>query len=221
MKLIEKVYNSNGFRPRPIIKFDESIGFGSIAFSWGRPEDADRAQEVVLNYVSSSLADVEITSPFELHLHLSKEANVLRIGTLLANDDLFRTTNKVEWQAGVEIVSFIIKKNQISWAQIGAPALQLVDVNNKIYALNVATEYSKSFSSTIQSILPENLLGIERNCKLDCGDSYLNNTSRVVFSTETIQSFNGVLSLENLLNQLIVSAENRSHWVAILDKAEA
>lgn len=217
MKLIEKVYNSNGYRPKPIIKFDESIGFGSIAFSWGRPEDADRAQEVVFNYVSSSLADVEVTSPFELHLHLTKEANVLRIGTLLANDELFRTENKIEWQSGVEMVSFIVKKNQISWAQIGAPSVQLIDVNGKVNPLSVVFDYSKSYSLSCNSILPENLLGIERNCKLDCGDSFFQNSSKIVFATNSFHRVNGEINVENLSRQLVLNSEVSSHWIGMLD----
>lgn len=220
MKLLERIYNVNGLRPKPIVLFDQNIGFGSIAFSWGRSEDARRAQEIILNYVNSSLADIEVTSPFEFQLDLSKEANALRVGTLLANDDIYRQSNKMEWQSGLEIINFIIKKNQISWAQVGAPSLQLIQKNGQIIPLSVAFDFSKSSSNSTNSILPIHLLGVERNCRLDCGEFYFEKTAKICFSTEHLSRVSGEIRLEELSRQLIETKPQQSHWISLLEDGE-
>src|SRR4051812_29355671 len=123
MKLVERSYSSKIFRPRPLVHAEQDGSLVIITTSWGVPEHAARVNDEILKYVQAARADVEVTSPFEFLSCLSDEANCLRVATMICNERFYRSDNRSDYNAGVELLVLAREGSHLSYAQVGSPNL--------------------------------------------------------------------------------------------------
>lgn len=167
MKIFERSFGGNQFRPRPEIYCEVSGSLLITATPWGPRNSAKKVIQVIKDFHLSLQEDGEATSPFSMLTSLSPLANNLRNAVLLANDAIFNDVNKNEYISGVEVFVMAHNSTEIAWAQIGFPFVLLDRPQRSLLPLGSQLDLSLEFSSfqNILSPLPQKLLGID--LKLD------------------------------------------------------
>lgn len=213
MKLHQRSYGGKIFRPKPHIYEDESLLV--ILSTWGVGDQASRIVDEIVKYVSAATGDVEVTSPFEYVTSLSKEANYLRVATLLANDFVFRGENRSEYTSGYEVIILLKTDDQLTWAHVGGPHLLLKRAQRPLVPLVTQYDLSTELSKTIQLLppLPSKLLGMDSSCQIVCGDTHIQTHDQLVLtSCSYLPPAFWVESQETSIN-----LEKATHWMTQAD----
>lgn len=161
--------------------FDEPSKLYFFSLPWGDVSAAEKSFSIIKDYFNSSMADVEVTSPFEYQVSLSKEANALRVGSMIANDEMF-SGNKNDLLSIVEALILYKNKNQLSWVSIGQFNLSIVLENNEVVPIITGTKTSLP-GATVMGSLPWTAIGFEKHLQLNSGDSYLGDNQKIVIHT--------------------------------------
>ena len=90
-----------------------------ILRTWGSSEHNQKFVDEVVHYLSSTQADIEVTTPFDYQENLSSLANRTRVALLLAHDYFYRSENKNEYLIGFEATVLFKSKNEIAWSSVG------------------------------------------------------------------------------------------------------
>jgi len=221
VKLSERLFNSHQFRPRPVVHQESDQSLILIATPWGSVEASQRVVDISLKYIQAARSDLEVTSPFEFLPQLTNEANALRVGTLLANDNLYRSENKSEYNTVVEFVALSYKDRQLSWTQAGFPNLYLKKKNGFLEPLSVSHDLSYELNQ-IEHPLPLNALGTERDIQLSAGSIQIQSEDQLVILSRSVgfhHSFSKgqVLNLKNLSDELSQSHPEIPFWLGVVD----
>ena len=167
MKFTHRSYSGKLFLPKPIIDDSSDPNLLLISFPWGRTRGAEVGIATFLDYFNLANSDQEVTSPFERLSCISHGANVIRTGTLLANETIYREENKNEYTAGLEFVGVYQRGKEISWVQVGNPQLFLLrsgtDLVQVTGSLNATIDFSKG---ELLPPLPNQMLGLDRSCNM-------------------------------------------------------
>ncbi len=171
MNFTERSYSGKTFRPRPEIHFSADTRLLVVATPWGSRSGAKKVVEIIVDYYSSSLQDLEATSPFEKLSCLSPVANSLRIATLLANDRLYREENKSEFTVGVELFVAAIDRHDIVFVQVGHPNILLARKGRGLIPLGSHMDLALDISGTnkVLSPLPSQMIGLDPSANLTIG----------------------------------------------------
>lgn len=182
MKLIERSYNSKSIRPKPATFVETDGSLVVVATSWGHFEHAQRVVDEVSKYMSAARADVEVTSPFEFLSCLTDEVNYLRTAILIANEALYRSENKSEYQSGVEVLVLYRKESQVAWAQVGAPSLLLKRKDLALQPISTPLDFSVDLSRDGLDLppLPGQMLGLEPTCDIKVGHIYCEESDKLI-----------------------------------------
>ena len=78
--------------------------------SWGSSDYNQKFIDEVKHYLSSTQADIEVTTPFDYQENLSGLANRTRVSLLLAHDLFYKSENKNEKSCKQPEHDFIFKK---------------------------------------------------------------------------------------------------------------
>lgn len=181
MQIVERSYSSDVFRPKPLLHWDLDQRFLMIVTNWGSAESAQKIIQDFTKYVLAAQGDVEVTTPFEFLPQLTPEANSLRIASQLTNELIFRSENKSELTAGVELCALLHSKNQLAWLQIGLPSILIKRSHKMLEPLSIAHDLSSQFSQEGRSLhpLPQSLLGTEPILNPQVGSLLLQNQDQI------------------------------------------
>ncbi len=224
MKFEERSYSGKIFRPRPEVYFSEENRLLIIATPWGARSAAKKVVQIIVDYFTSALQDMEATSPFERLTCLSPLANNLRIGAMLANDRLFREENKSEYVAGVELFAASIEKNDVEWLQIGHPNVLLGRQGKGIIPLGSHVDLALDIArgSKTLSPMPSQLLGLDFTCNLIIGSFRPQNGDKLILVSRSAMTERLYLLNEQQWNLNVMSqalSENHgelAYWSGIL-----
>lgn len=163
MQIKERSYNTKIFRPKPILRWEIENQFLMVATNWGAIDSAHKILDEIAKYVTAAQGDVEVTTPFEFLPQLSPQANALRIATLLANELIFRSDNRNEFVAGIELCLILKTKSQLSWLQVGQPHLYFKQGASLIQPLSIIPDLSFDHITPNKATapLPKDMLGTE------------------------------------------------------------
>lgn len=224
MKIQARSYSSKLFRPKPHVHLEDDGSLLVIATSWGQPEHAALVADEIVKYVTAARGDVEVTSPFEIVPALSREANHLRIGTLIANEILYRGENKAQYLSGVEVLAVGRQGTQLAWAQVGAPHLLLRRQGRPLVPL--ATSFDHSFELSLagqhESPLPSRLLGVDPSCHISSGDLQVSENDLLVLLASSmvppaLWTVSGPYDLQILTKHLVENDPDAPFWLALID----
>jgi len=126
MEFEERSYAGNRIRPRPEYQHLSAENMIVVATPWGPRAAAKNTIKTVTDFVTTHYRDPDATSPFPRIPALSEVANTIRIGALIANDELVRKENREEFRVGVEFFAAMKKNREVSWIQIGQPHVILL-----------------------------------------------------------------------------------------------
>lgn len=167
MKFLERSFVEDAsYRPRPIVHWNEKEGVLIIATPWGQEVTKGDFVTKLENYISSSNADQELTSPYQSLQNYDKAANSIRTALLLANENIFKSKNKGEYNSGFEILVGVVKNSQFYFATVGHPHVLLSKKDKNILPLFMDLDHSLNLSKKkLLPALPDKLLGI--NAQVD------------------------------------------------------
>lgn len=214
MVLKSRSYSTSAFRPTPLIWNSDEGDLVIIASSWGEQEHAQLVIDEISKYVVAAKSDVEVTSPFEYLPVLSPEVNYLRIGFQIANEVVYRTLNKNEYAAGVEVLALLRTHKMLAWAQVGQPSLYLGS-RTGIEPIGV--------ERNIGSNLPARILGVDSSLYIQCGSLTLKEDHQLVVLSGQSSCANfysqasSVFSLDSLTSALVQSNERDPFWLGIIN----
>lgn len=146
--------------------------------SWNGADANQKVIDEINHFLSAANADLEVTTPFEFVENLSSLANKVRISILLANDVVFKTENKEQFQQGYEIAVIFKNNNELAWSTVGRFELS---------AQKQASFFSISHGGQFlddQVLLPVALLGIDREPKVLSGSIGVKNLEKLEVCSE-------------------------------------
>ena len=168
-----------------------------ILRTWGSSEHNQKFVDEVVHYLSSTQADIEVTTPFDYQENLSSLANRTRVALLLAHDYFYRSENKNEYLIGFEATVLFKSKNEIAWSSVGRFEI------GKIIGTTLRPYVSNGSDLDSEVLLPVQLIGIEREIDINSGSLALNSEEKLVvastFRNEIFVSENSN-SIESLLD---------------------
>lgn len=183
--------------PHPLLKQNLEFHFSIFSTPWGTPEATQIAFDEIEQYLTASLQDSEVTSPFERFEFFDKETNELRISTLLANEKIYRTLNRDEYSSACEITTIFLKNHRLYYSSCGGHEI-LIKRKNRLYPVT-------SHSDANHFGFPEMMLGLYKQC-LPRSGSLLLDSQDLIF----IQSSSGFLFDEKSYQKNFQSETPRS-----------
>lgn len=132
---------------------------------WGSQDYNQKFLDEISHYLSSALADVDVTSPFDFEDHLTTLTNKLKIALLIAHDFFYKVENRTTYSVGFEAALLFRSKNEVAWACVGR--FDLYEVTNQHMRSITITGSDLDVHQNV--LLPLDLLGLEKNFSLRCG----------------------------------------------------
>jgi hypothetical protein len=225
MKIKERCYSTKVIRPRPLVHLEPDGSLLVIANSWGQPEQAQNAMNEVVKYINGAKSDVEVTSPFEFLTCLSDEVNYARTGILVANEILYRGSNRNQYFSGVEILALFRRGNQVAWAQVGCSSIYLQRNQQRLQPLSVCQDLSGELGEVGGSLppLPGQLMGLEMSCNVQCGSTVIRSGDQIIllsssFISQALWSNDtGRLDLVEVTKLMIQDSPDSPFWLGIVE----
>lgn len=162
MNVLQRAYRGKSFRPSPFVHQEEDGSLLLVITSWGQHSSAERARDVVADFILSSRNDQEATSPFQKMTCLTPLANNVRVAMMLLNDTLYREENRDEYTEGLEILICARHENELTIAQVGQPFVFLNRKGFPIQTLSSGLDLASEISQAPELLapLPHTLLGL-------------------------------------------------------------
>ena len=225
MKIKERCYSTKVIRPRPLLHLEPDGSLLVVTNSWGQPEQAQNAMNEVVKYINGAKSDVEVTSPFEFLTCLSDEVNYARTGILVANEMLYRGSNRNQYFSGVEILTLSRRGNQVAWAQVGSPNIYLQRNQRRLQPLSVCQDLSSEIEEEGGSLppLPGQLMGLEMSCNVQCGSTVVRSGDQLILlSSSCITSAlwskdSAKLDLAEVTKLMIQESPDSPFWLGIVE----
>ncbi len=142
--------------------------------TWGSAEHNQKFVDEVMHYLSSTQADLDVTTPFDYQENLSALANRTRVSLLLAHDYFYRNENKNEYLVGFEATALFCSKGEVAWSSVGRFAVGKIEDDAIRYFFNNGTDLDS------ECLFPVQLIGIEREIDISSGSMKLENAERAV-----------------------------------------
>lgn len=224
MKLQTRSYSTKVMRPKPVIHEEEDGSLIVIATSWGLAEHANRVVEEVAKYVSAAKSDVEVTSPFEFLTSLTDETNYLKIAIQIANEQIYRGENKLEYFSGVEVLALFYRGSQLAWAHVGQPNILIQRGKCQLQPLSIGLDLSSEVAtgSATMAPLPAELIGLDPTCYIRCGSTRVEQGDRLVLLASSTLASSLWSQVEELdfgavTNRAIQEAPETPFWLGLVD----
>lgn len=183
MKLEHRSYRGKSYRPSPLVHSEPDGSLTLIITPWGQPSTAERARDVVADFILSSRNDQEATSPFQKMTCLTPLANNVRVAMMLLNDTLYREENRDEYMDGVEVLVCARHESEITIAQVGQPHIFLSRKGLPLQTLGVGTDMSSEMSQApeLLSPLPHSLIGLYSTSNFSIQSFRINSGDQLIF----------------------------------------
>ncbi len=183
MKIDHRSYRGKSFRPAPLVHVESDGSLLLIITSWGQPSTAERARDVLTDFILSSRNDQEATSPFQKMTCLSPLANNVRVAMMLLNDTLYREENREDYTEGIEILVCAKHENEITIAQAGQPHAFISRPGLPIQALSLGSDLSTELSHAPELLapLPHSLLGLYSTSNFSIQSFRVNQGDQLIF----------------------------------------
>lgn len=179
-----------------------------ILRSWGSSDYNQKFVDEVTHYISSTQADLEVTTPFDYHEGLTPLANRARVSLLLAHDLFYKNDNKSDYSVGFEAMVLFSAKNEVAWSSVGRFALHKVNGSSVSHILQTGTDLDN------ETLLPVQLLGVERDMDLMSGSVAMTEGSKLVVSST--YNCDVVIDPEQNSESAVSVSGNGSYWFALV-----
>jgi hypothetical protein len=177
--------------------------------AWGSSEYNQKVIDEVTHYLSTTQADIEVTTPFDYLESLSSLANRTRVALLLAHDLLYKTDNRNEYLVGFECLVLFKNKKEIAWSSVGRFAL------SKIHNERLNTIFSMGTDLDEDTLLPVQLMGLEKEITVVSGSLMAADDSKLLVAS----TFNSDLKLSDGIGvtSIEISPYNATYWFSLVN----
>jgi hypothetical protein len=181
-----------------------------ILRSWGSTEYNQKFADEVSHYLSSTQADLEVTTPFDYQENLSSLANRTRISVLLVHDLFYKSENKGEYSVGFEATILFKSKNELAWSSVGRFAI------DKLMGDSLNTYLKNGSDLDLETALPVQLIGVERQIDISSGSILISEDSKIIVSSA--YKCNIIFNKEHTADNNLVEAapSGGSYWFSVI-----
>jgi hypothetical protein len=144
---------------------------------WGSTEFNQKVVDEITHYLSTTQADIEVTTPFDYLESLSSLANRTRVAVLLAHDLLYKTDNRTEYVVGFELMVLFTSRKEMAWASVGRFSLSKLMHDR----LNEIVANGTDLDSEV--LLPVQLIGLEKEISVNAGSVAFDSTAKLAVSS--------------------------------------
>ncbi len=205
-RIHQRTYPGQIHTPSVEIESFENENLILATIPWGSRDVSKTASRALRDFMSSTINDLEITSPFTKLPGLSPTANSIRIGTLVANDAIYQKFNKDHYTSACEILCLAFNNDELNWIQVGQPHLLLFRAG-QFHTLSFSPDLS--FDYELETPLPGRLLGVSNHIELESKSLKLKEGDKVVLISRTTipetifsKKFSNLNSGEEILEKL-------------------
>ena len=176
---------------------------------WGGTEYNQKVSDEIVHYVSSTEADIEVTTPFQYLESLTALTNRTRVALLLAHDLVYKNDNRGEYTVGFEVMVVLRAKNELAWSSVGRFSLAKIEKNYLNQLLSSGSDLDD------QILLPVHLMGVEREIHVNSGSLQLGERTKVLISSGTNCTFKLSEAPESA-EPIDVTPSDSTYWFSIL-----
>lgn len=144
---------------------------------WGGTEYNQKVVDEIIHYLSSTEADLEVTTPFQYFESLTTLANRTRVGLLLAHDLIYKNDNRNEYAIGFEAMLVLHSKSELAWSSVGRFSLAKIEDNYLNLLLSAGSDLDH------EVLMPVHLMGVEREIHVNSGSMQIENGSKILISS--------------------------------------
>lgn len=177
--------------------------------SWGSTDYNQKFVDEVQHYLSSTQADLDITTPFNYQESMSSLANRTRVSLLLAHDMFYKNENKNEFLVGFEATILFKSKNELAWSSVGRFSI------DKVVGKTLQTYMKNGSDLDIEVLLPVQLAGIGREINVSSGSMLVNDDTQIVISS-VYKSDIQVTNNDSLQNLIEVNSVDGTYWYSVI-----
>jgi hypothetical protein len=181
-----------------------------VVRSWGSSEYNQKLVDEITHYLSTTQADIEVTTPFDYQESLSSLANRTRVAMLLAHDLFYKTDNKNEYVVGFESLVLFRSKNEVAWSSVGRFSIAKLHNGELNYLNRCGTDLD------IETLMPAELMGLEKEINVHSGSFSFGTDSKVVVAS----TFNCELTIADAssISSLVEvnTGDKGAYWVSVV-----
>lgn len=145
--------------------------------AWGATEYNQKVVDEITHYLSTTQADIEVTTPFDYLESLSSLANRTRVAVLLAHDLLYKTDNRTEYVVGFEVMVLFKSRYEMAWASVGRFSLSKLMNDRLNPILGNGTDLDR------EVLLPVELIGLEKEINVNAGSVFFDDHSKLAVTS--------------------------------------
>lgn len=220
MRIEERSYGGQLFRPKPEIHCEADGSLILVATAWGSKGAAKKMIQLIIDFYHSAHSDSEITSPFQKLADLSMTANNLRSAVMLASDTVVREDNKNEYLTGLELFAGAVVDGELNWVSVGQPHLLRLQSPQPHY---LAVAVDSATDANLQAPLPNQFLGIYSPANFAVHSIKVHPQDRLALISrsyvpgEVFTLKSNQMNLENLSLTLAKNNPSLPFWIGILE----
>lgn len=177
--------------------------------AWGASEYNQKVVDEITHYLSTTQADIEVTTPFDYLESLSSLANRTRVAVLLAHDLLYKTDNRTEYVVGFELMVLFKSRYEMAWASVGRFSLSKL-MNDRLNPIIAnGTDIDR------EVLLPVQLIGLEKDINVDSGSVFFDDNSKLAVTSGYNCDFkvNDTSSASNLIEAI---PSQSTYWFSVI-----
>ena len=176
---------------------------------WGANEYNQKVVDEITHYLSTTQADIEVTTPFDYLESLSSLANRTRVSLLLAHDLLYKTDNRAEYLVGFEIMILFKSRREIAWASVGRFSLAKLLHDRLNTIVNVGTDMD------VDTLMPVELIGLKKQINVHSGSVSMNDDSKILVSSGFNCDFK-INDLKSESNFVEAVPSQSTYWFSVI-----
>jgi hypothetical protein len=170
-----------------------------VVRSWGSGEYNQKVVDEITHYLSTTQADIEVTTPFDYLESLSSLANRTRVAVLLAHDLFYKTDNRTEYVVGFEVLVLFRNKTEMAWSQVGRFSVAKLHEGHLNYINRIGTDLDTEI------LMPAQLIGLEKEVIVSSGSLRMDEQTKLIVSS--------TYGCEIVLNEIASDADSSSSLV--------
>lgn len=177
--------------------------------TWGAADYNQKVVDEITHYISTTQADIEVTTPFDYNESISSSANRTRISLLLAHDLLYKTDNRTEYLVAFEALVMYRNKNELAWSSVGRFNISKLQNRRMTPILQIGSDLDR------EALLPIQLIGVEKEICMNSGSILIDQNTPIVVSSPF--SCDIILNDADDVNHLVEAEPFQStYWYSIL-----
>jgi len=200
--------------------FSKNEDIDLILTPWGNKDCLNQLSDNIMGHFLTASDDLDGTSPFEKHLHLSTKENNLLTAIQIGNDYLSTDINTDEYITLCEAFFGFFNGYSYYWSRVGGPNFYMIR-DNKLIPLSVNQDMSFNYTQQNQAppSLPYRYLGIKSKMDLEVLSLRVQPGDQLIWMSASVlpcqlnQAIQVSSSNEELTGSIIRTNPNSSFWI--------